>query len=135
MVHTVICKLSCQHVSPIDANLPADQQHRHVRLQAVFAGRSELQALSENAIFGHWTPSASLDMSIANPSAVDLFEVGEEYYVEIRKAPKVLNAEQITWLEKRIAEMKASDIPHERAERQQLERLMLDAAAAVTTAA
>lgn len=122
-------------MSPLDTNIPADQQHRHVRLQAVFAGRSELQALSENAIFGKYTPSASLDMSIANPGAVALFEEGAEYYVEIRRAPKALNAEQIAWLEKRIAEMKATDVPHERAEREHLEKLLADAAPAVTTAA
>lgn len=36
----------------------------------------------ENAEFFKWTPSGSIEIGCANPSATVQFEVGKEYYVD-----------------------------------------------------
>lgn len=40
----------------------------------------------ENADYAAATPSGDLHLIIDNPAAQDYFEIGREYYVEIRKA-------------------------------------------------
>jgi len=40
----------------------------------------------ENRIFGKWTPSASLTMTIRNKVAYDQFEQGKEYYLDFTPA-------------------------------------------------
>lgn len=52
-----------------------------LNFSAVFEGSEELQAISENAIFGKATPSAFLNL--VGPFDVERFKTNEEYYIEI----------------------------------------------------
>lgn len=52
------------------------------KLSAVVSGSEE------NKTFSMYTPSASLQMLINNPDAVDFFEAGEEYIATFTKAEK-----------------------------------------------
>ena len=40
----------------------------------------------ENNTFARWTPSADLQMSVANPALFDAFEVGQQFYVDFTEA-------------------------------------------------
>ena len=40
----------------------------------------------ENNTFARWTPSAALQMSVANPALFDAFEVGQQFYVDFTEA-------------------------------------------------
>ena len=40
----------------------------------------------ENNTFARWTPSADLQMSVANPALFGAFEVGQQFYVDFTKA-------------------------------------------------
>jgi hypothetical protein len=42
----------------------------------------------ENRAFFTATPNADLKMTITNPAAAELFQLGEEYYVDFSPAPK-----------------------------------------------
>jgi len=44
--------------------------------------------LDENNTFATYTPSASLNMTINNPSLVGQFNVGETYYLDFTQAPE-----------------------------------------------
>lgn len=54
-----------------------------INLQAVYEGSSELQAISENSVFGNATPAGNLEL--AGDFPLDLFstDTTEEYYVDI----------------------------------------------------
>ena len=41
---------------------------------------------SEDALFGKWTPSGSINLGIANPAAAEALEVGKSYYVDFTPA-------------------------------------------------
>ena len=41
---------------------------------------------AENESWSKWTPSGSLSMHITNPAALDLFEAGVEYYLDVTRA-------------------------------------------------
>ena len=85
----VRCKLRCMHVEPPNPNSHEDYRGARIRMSAVFAGSTELQQASENAIFGKWTPQAELTMFIVNPDAFKQFVAGQEYYVDIHPAPAI----------------------------------------------
>lgn len=53
-----------------------------VQFGAVWEGSSEQQAVSENAIFGKYTPYAEFKANICNPNVHANLEVGKEYYVD-----------------------------------------------------
>ena len=53
-----------------------------VRFGAVWEGSPELQAKSENAIFGDMTPQAEFVATIKNQEVVANLEVGKAYYVD-----------------------------------------------------
>lgn len=65
-----------------------------IRMGAVWHGTAEAQAESENAIFGTATPSAHLEMHIANPDAAQYFEEGETYYLDFTSCRLVRAAEE-----------------------------------------
>lgn len=48
--------------------------------------------VEENRVFGKWTPSASLDMTINNPTAAKQFEKGQSYYVDFTPASEGLDS-------------------------------------------
>lgn len=47
---------------------------------------SGINGNDENKSFSLYTPSGSIKLLVNNPTAVDFFEPGAEYYVEFRKA-------------------------------------------------
>lgn len=51
-----------------------------IKLQAV-TGNTE-----ENRQFFRWTPAASIDLGTVNPSVVEQFHIGEEFYVDFTPA-------------------------------------------------
>jgi hypothetical protein len=55
---------------------------------AVWEGSTEKQAMSENAIFGKWTPVASFEAMIKNEAAIKQLEQGKCYYFDIHEAPE-----------------------------------------------
>lgn len=66
-------KMYCSNVEPIG-------NQESVNLEAVVSGSDE------NKSFSDATPSASLRMTISNPSAQGAFEVGKEYYLDFTPA-------------------------------------------------
>ena len=40
----------------------------------------------ENKSWSKWTPSGTMQMQITNPSALEQFELGKEYYIDFTKA-------------------------------------------------
>lgn len=73
---SIRAKFVCDRIE----DLPT-QEEKQIYLSAV-VGDSE-----ENKSFSRWTPSGNLDMIVSNEtSAGDLFEVGQEYYLDIQKA-------------------------------------------------
>lgn len=84
---SVVAKMQC-HTKKDVPQSDAEQPHlSQIRLGAVWEGSTENQRKSENAIFGHWTPSASLEMIIRNPDASAFFKEGKKYYVRFTEAP------------------------------------------------
>ena len=53
-------------------------------------GKIQMSAVThgsdENASFFHYTPSAFLSLQTVNESAIGMFEVGQEYYIDISPA-------------------------------------------------
>ena len=56
------------------------------RFGAVWEGSTENQRMSENAIFGHYTPCAEFVATIKNQAAADQLVVGKQYYFDIHEA-------------------------------------------------
>jgi hypothetical protein len=42
----------------------------------------------ENNSFARWSPSVSMELHVANPALVGMFEVGDTFYVDFLPAPK-----------------------------------------------
>lgn len=85
---SVVCKFQC-HVKEDHPQTDPEQPHlSQIKLGAVWEGSTEAQRQSENAIFGHWTPSAFVDMHIRNPAASEFFKTGKKYYVTFTEAPE-----------------------------------------------
>jgi hypothetical protein len=84
---SVICKLRCfsKNVNDHTMNSGEKVKAAQVSFSAVYDAEGKNQ---ENKIFGDATPSASLTMYITNEAAHAQFEVGEDYYVRIEKAPR-----------------------------------------------
>lgn len=59
-------------------------ESKRIEMSPVFASETgrEGNACEENAIFGKWTPSGSISITIVNPAAFEQFEVNKEYYVD-----------------------------------------------------
>jgi hypothetical protein len=49
-----------------------------VRFQAAYG-----DGKSDNAEWSKWTPSGELRMFVTNPAAIDAFDVGKSYYLEL----------------------------------------------------
>lgn len=110
---SVIAKLRAEYVSrPMDPTIGEDGLYNiggNVRLVAVYQDAAGNKP-AENAIFGRYTPSATLQMMIANPRALSQFIPGVEYRVYIRAATMIdetilapLRANKV-WAEKFVAE-------------------------------
>jgi hypothetical protein len=84
-MQSVICKFNTTGKEGI-AN-GGDYGTCKVSFGAVWEGSTEKQQASENAVFGKWTPSGSISLSLANPAAADFFKPGKKYYVTFTEAP------------------------------------------------
>ena len=56
------------------------------KTEVIFKAVYDLEPGHENHMFWQATPSADFSMQIENRAAAEYFKVGEEHYVEIRKA-------------------------------------------------
>jgi hypothetical protein len=89
----MVCKLQLHSVDTNPASRGADKDNGYtlpvakVRFGAVWEGSAEKQAMSENAVFGHWTPSAEFVASIMNQTVIDQLKPGKKYYVTFTEAP------------------------------------------------
>jgi hypothetical protein len=99
----VKCKARVNHVEYTPKNQYSEARHQ-IRMNAVWAGSSEAQEQSENAIFGKHTPQFDLSMCILNDAAAKLFVPDAEYYVTFELA-KPITAEQIAQVEETVARL------------------------------
>jgi hypothetical protein len=75
---TVRAKFKCERAD----KYPMGEDHQvEVNFHAVYGEDG-----SANASWSKWTPSGQLSMTISNPNLVDHFEVGKEYYLDIKEA-------------------------------------------------
>lgn len=86
MSDVMVCKLQLHTVNPFTSS-SGDPAGGQVRFGAVWEGSTEKQAMSENAIFGHYTPCAEFNASIMNQAVIDKLVVGKKYYVTFTEAP------------------------------------------------
>jgi hypothetical protein len=90
MSDVMVCKLQLHEIGPRGHGFDKDNNQlpcAQVRFGAVWEGSSEKQAMSENAIFGHWTPCASFTATIMNPAVLERLVAGKKYYVTFTEAP------------------------------------------------
>ena len=79
------CNYKSEPLPPIEGETEGGARIVFGAVAPEFDGEGN-NACEENRIFGKWTPSASLDMTINNPRAAAEFEQGKEYYVDFTAA-------------------------------------------------
>lgn len=86
MKQLMVCKLTLNELAE---HRFANQTEPMVKVSfgAVWEGSIEKQAASENAVFGHQTPSARFDATIRNQAVIDKLIPGKRYYVTFTEAP------------------------------------------------
>jgi hypothetical protein len=102
---SVICRLRCSHVGPSIY----EGGSARVVLTAVHSPDDveDDKTLEEIRSFFNATPNALLDMSINNDTAVEQFQPGDEFYVELKKIPTDQTVQAI--YSRRAAKAKTSD--------------------------
>jgi len=55
---------------------------------AVCKTQYEGEGLDEDNTYAKWSPSATFNISVANPALFGQFKVGEKYYVDFTQAPE-----------------------------------------------
>lgn len=86
----MVCKLQLHSVNDKATLCDKDNNSQpaiQVRFGGVWEGSSEKQSMSENAIFGHWTPMAEFAATIMNPAIKERLKEGKKYYVTFTEAP------------------------------------------------
>jgi hypothetical protein len=86
----MICKLQLHSIEAGGTMFGADNSEMsssRLRFGAVWEGSTEKQQMSENAIFGHWTPNAEFTASVRNAGVVEKLKEGKKYYVTFTEAP------------------------------------------------
>lgn len=89
----MVCKLQLHEVGPKFPNSGCDKDNKfsltatNVHFGAVWEGSAEKQAVSENAVFGHWTPYGEFRATIMNDAVIDQLKRGKKYYVSFTEAP------------------------------------------------
>jgi hypothetical protein len=86
MKQVMICKLTLNELAEHRFASQTEPMAK-VSFGAVWEGSTEKQASSENAIFGHQTPSARFDATIRNQAVIDQLVPGKKYYVTFTEAP------------------------------------------------
>ena len=76
---TVRAKMKCFTETPLNSGDP-NERTAQVHLIPVY-GDGE-----ENKTWSKWTPSGEVRLFITNPSAIDQFEPGKEFYVDFTPA-------------------------------------------------
>lgn len=88
-ITSVVAKMQCHGNTYVEqVNDPDNKYYTNVVLGAVWEGSTEAQQMSENVIFGKWTPNAECKMGIRNPDAGSFFKQGKQYYVTFTEADK-----------------------------------------------
>lgn len=81
---TTRCKFRCNSVESFGPGAGVK-----VRLGAVYPSESDgYKHSAEDHAFFNATPSGSLEMFIQNPYGAELFQAGEEFYLDFTKVPK-----------------------------------------------
>lgn len=86
----MVCKLqlhSIQSGGTLCASDNSQMQASRLRFGAVWEGSTEKQQMSENAIFGHWTPCAEFSAQVRNAGVIEKLKEGKKYYVTFTEAP------------------------------------------------
>lgn len=92
----VRAKFTClSKVDQVGGAESADGPVGQVYFTPVFEGKPDVEgnACLENAIFGKYTPSGSIEMLILNPTAYARFTAGEDYYIDFTNAADVQSYE------------------------------------------
>ena len=76
----VVAKFRCNSIELFSTEPGGN---RRVKLAPVYPGKD---ASEEDKAFWKYTPSGSLEMTIDNPPAADLFEIGKNYYLTFEVA-------------------------------------------------
>jgi hypothetical protein len=87
-----------------------DIEIRTIELQPVVAGEGN----AENDRFFHRTPSGRIELGVVAPAAAQLFEVGQEYYVDFSRAAPGLGRSELGHVGYHVptnAELSAGAIP------------------------
>lgn len=84
MLEQVVAKMQCHMNQPQKVG---SEGYNTIQLGAVYAGYEKDKENGENAIFGKWTPSGEVRMSICNPAANEFFKEGKKYYITFTEAP------------------------------------------------
>lgn len=63
--------------------------NKKVKLNAIYSHNKN----TEDNQFSSATPSGMLEMMISNPNAVDFFQPGKKYYLDISEAPDDANSQ------------------------------------------
>ena len=79
-MNKVIAKFRCNSIEFYTSDQAGS---RRVKLAAVYPGKD---ATEEDKSFWKYTPSGSLEMTIDNPPAADLFEIRKSYYLTFEVA-------------------------------------------------
>ena len=79
-------KLRLNYVKENEYN--GDKQGEVLSFNAVCANNYPEDGSDENNTFAKFSPSAALEIHVANPDLWDKFKVGEEYYVDFTLAPE-----------------------------------------------
>lgn len=81
---TVRCKFRCVERKEIASSYGPKAEGQKTQEAIV------LQAVTGpgNESWSKWTPSGRLEVQITNPTALDVFKVGEEYYLDVYPVPE-----------------------------------------------
>lgn len=78
-------KLKLHHITPYK-DTGGNTTGELLRFHAVAAGAYGPEGNDENNTFAKFSPSASLEIHVANPVLIGKFEIGTEYYVDFTPA-------------------------------------------------
>lgn len=83
---TVKAKFFVTEIKYLSNGHPEESQAAQVKLAPVFGNLAGNGDNDENAMWSKYTPQGEISMTINNPDAVEVFEIGKPYYVEFTPA-------------------------------------------------
>lgn len=81
---TTRCKFHCASIETLEFG------GTWVNLNAVYPNAQDGYSHGEDHAFFNATPQGTLRMLIQNPLGAELFQPGEDFYLDITKAPKLV---------------------------------------------